>query len=364
VITNAIVKDDLRSIHEAVGLHGRWNGAVIVVTGCAGFLGFYLTQYLVRYASELGIRKVIGLDTFLLGKPAWLLQLAEEFPDLFSLQSFDISKDRIEDVEEAKSARYVIHAASIASPTFYRQYPLETIDANVWGLRRLLEFYKGADGLEGFLFFSSSEIYGDPAPQSIPTDEAYRGNVACLGPRACYDESKRFGETLCYVFATLHGLPITVVRPFNNYGPGMRAGDNRLPADLAEAVLGRRDITLWSDGSPKRTYCYVADAVSGYFLSLLHGKYDYFNIGSDQQEITVRELAEIYRATGAEMFGYSGKVNYEKSKDSEYLTHNPGRRRPDIRKAREKLGYSPKIQVEEGVRRHLQFLSDEGRGEA
>jgi UDP-glucuronate decarboxylase len=292
------------------------------------------------------------------------LQLAKEFPDLFSVQSFDISKDRIEDVQEAKFARYIIHAASIASPTFYRQYPLETIDANVWGLRRLLDFCKGADELEGFLFFSSSEIYGDPDPASIPTDEGYRGNVACVGPRACYDEAKRFGETLCYVFATLHDMPVTVVRPFNNYGPGMRAGDSRLPADLAEAVLGRRDITLWSDGSPTRTYCYISDAVAGYFLSLLHGKYDYFNIGTDKEEITVRDLAETYRAAGAEMFGYSGKVNYEKSKDSEYLTHNPSRRRPNIRKAREKLGYNPKIEVKEGVRRHLQFLSDEGRGEA
>lgn len=363
MITNAIVKDDLRSIHETVGSHGRWNGAIVVVTGCAGFLGFYLTQYLVRYAGELGIRRVIGLDTFLLEKPRWLLQLAEEFPDLFSLQSFDISKDRLEDVQEAKIARFVIHAASIASPTFYRQFPVETIDANVWGLRRLLEFYKNVDGLEGFLFFSSSEIYGDPDPQFIPTEEEYRGNVSCLGPRACYDEAKRFGETLCYVFATLHGMPVTVVRPFNNYGPGMRAGDNRLPADLAEAVVRGRDITLLSDGSPTRTYCYVSDAVAGYFLGLLHGKYDYFNIGNDQNEIAVRDLAEIYRAAGAELFGYSGKINYEKSKDSEYLIHNPTRRRPDIRKAREKLGYNPKIEVTEGVRRHLQFLSNEGFGE-
>jgi len=343
-------------------LHGRWSGAVVVVTGCAGFLGFYLTQYLVRYAAELGIRRIIGLDTFLLEKPRWLLRLAEEFPDLLSLQSFDVSKDRLEDVQEANSARFVIHAASIASPTFYRQFSLETIDANVWGLRRLLDFYKNADGLEGFLFFSSSEIYGDPDPQFIPTEEEYRGNVSCLGPRACYDEAKRFGETLCYVFATLQGMPVTVVRPFNNYGPGMRAGDNRLPADLADAVVRGRDITLLSDGSPTRTYCYVSDAVAGYFLGLLHGKYDYFNIGSDQEEITVRDLAEIYRAAGAELFGYSGKINYKKSRDSEYLTHNPTRRRPDIRKAREKLGYNPKIEVREGVRRHLQFLSNEGRG--
>jgi UDP-glucuronate decarboxylase len=347
-----------------VGVRSRWDGAILVVTGCAGFLGFYVMQYFLRYAGELGIRKVIGLDTFLLGKPRWLLQLAEEFPSLFCLQSFDISRDRIEDVEGAKDARYVIHGASIASPTFYRQYPIETIDANIWGLRRLLDFYRGGDGLEGVLFFSSSEIYGDPDPRFIPTDEEYRGNVACLGPRACYDESKRFGETICYVFAKTYGMPITIARPFNNYGPGMGLGDKRLPADLAKCVFDRRDITLLSDGSPTRTFCYVSDAVTGYLLCLLYGKYDYFNIGTDRQEMMVRELAEIYRAAGAEILGYSGKVCYEKSPDPEYLTDNPNRRCPDIRKAREKLGYDPQIDVEEGVRRHLRFLSDEGAQKA
>lgn len=361
MIRNAIAKGDLERIHQVVGARCCWDGAILVITGCAGFLGFYVMQYLLRYAAELGIRKVIGLDTFLLGKPRWLLQLAEEFPSLFCLQSFDVSRDRIDDVEGAKQARYVIHGASIASPTFYRQYPIETIDANVWGLRRLLDFYKGADGLEGFLFFSSSEIYGDPDPRFIPTDEEYHGNVACLGPRASYDESKRFGETICYVFAKTYGMPITIARPFNNYGPGMRLGDKRLPADLAECVVDSRDMTILSDGTPTRTFCYVSDAVTGYLLCLLYGKHDYFNIGTDKQEIMVRELAEIYRAAGAEIFGYSGKINYEKSTDPEYLRDNPNRRCPDIRKAREKLGYEPDVWVEKGVRRHLEFLSYEGK---
>lgn len=361
MIPNPIAKDDLQYVHQVVGVRSRWDGATLVITGCAGFLGFYLMQYFLRYAEELGIRKVIGLDTFLLGKPRWLLQLAEDCPSLLCLQSFDISRDRLEDVEGAKDARYVIHGASVASPTFYRQYPIETIDANVWGLRRLLDFYKGADGLEGFLFFSSSEIYGDPDPRFIPTDEEYRGNVACFGPRACYDESKRFGETICYVFAKTYDMPITIARPFNNYGPGMRLGDSRLPADLAKCVLDRRDITILSDGSPTRTFCYVSDAVTGYLLCLLYGKYDYFNIGTDKEEIMVRELAEIYRAAGAEIFGYAGKVSYEKSTDQEYLTDNPKRRCPDIRKAREKLGHDPNIYIEEGVRRHLQFLSYESK---
>jgi UDP-glucuronate decarboxylase len=361
VIPNPIVEEDLQRIHQLVGVRDRWDGAVAVVTGCAGFLGFYVMQYLLRYAGELGIRKVIGLDTFLLGKPQWLTQLAEDFSSLLCLRSFDISRDRIEDIEGAKDARYVIHGASVASPTFYRQYPIETIDANIWGLRRLLEFYKESGELKGFLFFSSSEIYGDPDPKFIPTDEEYRGNVACFGPRACYDESKRFGETICYVFAKTYGMPITVARPFNNYGPGMRLGDNRLPADFAKCVIEKRELIILSDGSPTRTFCYVSDAVTGYFQCLLHGKYDYFNIGTEKPEIMVRELAEIYRAAGAEIFGYSGKVSYEKSADPEYLTDNPNRRCPVILKAREKLGYEPKIYVEEGVRRHLGFLSHEGK---
>lgn len=352
---NPIVEEDLRRIHAAVGARPEWEGATVLVTGCAGFLGFYLTQYLVRYAEELRLREVIGLDNFLLEKPLWLEALAENFAGLFRVHSFDIARDSLTNVAEARDARFVLHAASIASPTFYRRYPLETIDANVWGLRRLLDFYGEAEGLRGFLFFSSSEIYGDPAPDFIPTPEDYRGNVPCLGPRACYDEAKRFGETLCQVFAETHGLPITIVRPFNNYGPGMRRGDKRLPADLAECVVNGREIVLLSDGSPTRTFCYVADAVAGYLLALLHGAHDCFNIGTDQPEISVRGLAEIYRAAGAEIFGYREKVNYGQSSDPAYLSDNPNRRCPDISKARAILGFDPQIELEEGVRRHLQF---------
>lgn len=356
---NAITKGDLERIHNAVANRQGWEDAILVMTGCAGFLGYYLMLYLTYHAAELGIRKIIGLDSFLLGKPLWLSQLAEAFPDLFCPRVFDISRDRLEDVEGAREARYVIHGAGIASPMFYRQYPVETIDANVWGLRRLLDFYHDADGLEGLLFFSSSEIYGDPDPRFIPTNEEYRGNVACFGPRACYDESKRFGETLCHVFAETYQMPIVIARSFNNYGPGMRLGDKRLPADLAKSIVEGRDLTVFSDGSPTRTFCYASDAVIGYLLCLLHGEYDYFNIGIDGAEITVSELAEIYRAAGAEIFGYRGQIKYEKSADPKYLTDNPNRRCPDITKARTKLGYNPSIGVEEGVRRYLQFLSYE-----
>jgi UDP-glucuronate decarboxylase len=358
-MTNSILSSDLEAIHKALGnKRARVADATILITGCAGFLGFYLVNYLVRYAGDLGLHKVIGLDNFMLARPVWLDDLAKTHSDRLTLHNFDIARDDLAAIPDAGSARFVVHMASIASPTFYRQYPLETIDGNIWGLRRLLDFYRGKTELEGLLFFSSSEIYGDPDPTHIPTAEDYRGNVACVGPRACYDESKRFGETLCHIFATKYGMPITVARPFNNYGPGMRLEDRRLPADLARCVIEKRDIVLYSDGSPTRTFCYIADAITGYLLTLLHRQFDAFNIGIEKPEITVAQLAEIYRAAGHDIMGYEGSVRREVSSDADYLGHNPQRRCPDIGKAREKLGYNPRVTVEEGVHRYLNFLAE------
>ncbi|XSC42733.1 NAD-dependent epimerase/dehydratase family protein [Bradyrhizobium sp. RDT10] len=156
-------------------------------------------------------------------------------------------------------------------------------------------------------------------------------------------------------------MPVTVARPFNNYGPGMRIDDRRLPADFARCVINREDIVIFSDGSPTRTFCYVSDAITGYILCLLHGKYDYFNIGIDGPEISVHNLAEIYQQASLEVFGRRGAVVFERSSDSEYLVDNPNRRRPVIKKARHILGYAPKVLVNEGVRRYLSFLRDELR---
>lgn len=364
-MSNSVVTRDLAHIHAALGAKAdAFRDQIIVITGCAGFLGFYITRYFTEYAETLGVKKVIALDTFLLDKPDWLTKLAADHPDLLHLQAFDISKDDLSAIDGAPEAGFVVHGASIASPTFYRKYPVETLDANIWGLRHILDLYRGRDTLKGLLFFSSSEIYGDPEKGSIPTPETYRGNVSCHGPRACYDESKRFGETIAWVYAQQFKMPITVARPFNNYGPGMRLGDKRLPADFALAVTEGRDLVILSDGTPTRTFCYVADAVAGYLLCLLHGEYDYFNIGIDKPEIMVRELAEIYRGAAAEVFGYEGRVEYEESDDPAYLEDNPNRRCPVIDKARDTLGYNPTIHVEEGVKRYLEFLKQEAEAGA
>jgi UDP-glucuronate decarboxylase len=327
--------------------------ATILITGACGFLGYYFLHFFKQVGQDLGVKKIIGLDNFMLGKPAWIHTFTDN--PLFDIQSFNIISDDIAALPQATAADYIIHMASIASPHFYRMYPIETLDANIWGLRRLLDFYKSKK-IRGFLFFSSSEVYGNPNPAFVPTPENYHGDVSFTGPRACYDESKRFGETLCMLFAQQYALPIGVARPFNNYGPGMKLHDKRVPADFALAVAEGRDIVILSNGSPTRTFCYIADAITGYLKILLYGKYNYFNIGIEAPEITIDELAAIYVRAGSEVLDYKGAVRYAVSGDRHYLTDNPQRRCPDISKARNLLVYNPTITVHDGVARFLRFI--------
>ena len=354
--------EDLKYIFENLSENekDKFKDSTILITGCGGFLGYYFMHFFEKYAEELSIKKVIGLDNFMLGKSEWINRLSEN--TIFDIEKFDIITDDISKIPKSEEADLIVHMASIASPTFYRQHPIETLDANIWGLRALFDFYVDKN-LKGFLFFSSSEIYGDPDAESIPTSEDYNGNVSCTGPRACYDESKRFGETMCRLFSEKYNMPIGVVRPFNNYGPGMKINDKRVPADFAKAIYENKDIVILSDGSPTRTFCYISDAIIGYLKILLHGEYDYFNIGMDYPEISIKELADIYVNAGKEVFDYTGKVVYNISDDKDYLTNNPERRCPNIDKARSILNYQPSILVNDGVKRFLTFIKENDESE-
>jgi dTDP-glucose 4,6-dehydratase/UDP-glucuronate decarboxylase len=242
------------------------------------------------------------------------------------------------------------------------------MDANVYGLRSLLEYCKkqkdNGKPVDGFLFFSSSEVYGDPSQKNIPTPETYNGYVSCTGPRACYDESKRYGETLCVNFARQYGLPVKIARPFNNYGPGLKITDKRVLPDFARDVIAGRDITLLSDGSPTRTFCYVADAVIGYFKILLRGqKGQAYNIGVEKPEISMLDLAELVAELAKDLLDYKGKVIYQKASERDYLIDNPNRRCPNIAKAMAELSYNPSIALEEGLRRSLIWYYENRDGE-
>jgi len=331
-------------------------GGNLLITGGAGFLGHYLVQSVLYWNRRTGGRRPIRLtiyDNYARGIPAWLRKI--ESDETLTIEKYDITRPLPEKMGDFP---YVIHAASIASPTFYRQHPIETMDANVNGLRSLLEYFKGrkesGKPVAGFLFFSSSEIYGDPSPENIPTPESYRGNVSCTGPRACYDEAKRYGETLCVNFARQYELPIRAVRPFNNYGPGLKISDRRVIPDFARDVMAGRDIVMLSDGAPRRTFCYVADAVIGYYKALVRGgNGEAYNIGVESPEISIAELAEQIVSIARPLFNYRGRVVHQSSPDRDYLVDNPSRRCPVIDKARTELGYNPSITLEEGLARSL-----------
>lgn len=334
----------------------RMAGKSLLITGGAGFLGYYLVHAAVHFNRTVGRSQPIRVtvwDSFIRGTPTWLTGLRGE-PHLTIEQ-----RDLIEPLPQPMpDFQWIIHAAGIASPPFYRKYPLKTIDANINGLRNLLEYSvaqadKGKP-VEGFLFYSSSEIYGDPSPDMIPTPEHYRGLVSCTGPRACYDESKRFGETLCVVFAQQHGVPTKIARPFNNYGPGLKITDKRVISDFAREVIAGRDIVMFSDGKPTRTFCYSADAITGYYKVLVKGHNgEPYNVGIEKPEISMAELAEKVTRIAGELFGYTGKLVRQPNPEEVYLVDNPNRRCPNIDKGRAHLGYEPSILIDEGLRRSM-----------
>ena len=325
----------------------RFSGKKILLTGAAGFLGCQFVHYF-KVLNDSGILNnpchLYAWDNYLRGVPDWLAEL-DGGPGI-SMEK----KDIINDIDYPKPD-FIIHAASIASPVYYRKYPIETIDSNVTGLRNILEYSK-VNNIESLLFFSTSEIYGDPDPEHIPTNEDYRGYVSCTGPRACYDESKRLGETLCVNYWQIHNVPVKIARPFNNYGPGLKITDKRVVPDFFRDIINNRDIVILSDGKASRTFCYISDAIEGYLRLLLS---DYngepFNIGANYPEVSIGELAE----TIIEISDKKLTVRYQTSRDSDYLVDNPQRRCPSIDKAKKMLNYFPKVNLQDGLRRTYNY---------
>lgn len=342
---DALVLKDAKEIIERLGeKNNRFDGKTVLLTGAAGFLGMQFVHFfdeLNNFNILSNPVRLFALDNFIRGTPSWIEACQKrKHIDL-------ICGDIIQPFELKGPFDFIIHAASIASPIYYRRNPIQTMDANVMGLRRLLDFAVEHPP-ESMIFFSSSEVYGDPPPQYIPTPETYNGNVSCIGPRACYDESKRFGETLCVNFQQVHGLPVKIVRPFNNYGPGLKITDRRVIPDFFRDVLADRDIVIHSDGTPTRTFCYISDAMTGYLLALFSDEEgETFNIGNDKPEISIKDVAQMV----IDVSGKSLKVVYQPSADPGYLKDNPQRRCPDISKARRVLGYEPLVSLEEGLSR-------------
>ncbi len=350
-----VVADDLERITRDLAAElSAMAGDSLLITGGAGFLGYYLVQTITHFNETADEPIALTVfDSFARGEPAWLETLAENRQ--VKLVQHDMRRPL---PPEMPAADWVVHAASIASPTVYRRDPIGTMDANVDGLRNLLDHAvsraESGRPIKGMLFFSSSEIYGDPDPANIPTDETYRGQVSCTGPRACYDEAKRYGETLCANFARQHGVPVKVARPFNNFGPGLNIEDGRVIPDFARDVLAGRDVVMLSDGSATRTFCYASDAITGYYKVLVNGGAgEAYNVGTETPEISMADLAGRIADLGRDLFGYRGRVVTQRSADADYLTDNPNRRCPIIAKARREVGYAPSVSLDDGLRRSM-----------
>jgi dTDP-glucose 4,6-dehydratase len=279
---------------------------------------------------------VAGLDNFLTGSRRNIAHLANE--PRFEFHERDITQP----FEMKGAVDAVVNAASPASPKDYLEYPIETLDVGSAGTRRMLELAlaKGAR----FLMTSTSECYGDPLEN--PQVESYWGNVNPVGPRSCYDESKRFAEALTMAYHRKHGGRTNIARIFNTYGPRMKLDDGRVvPAFIAEALRGEA-MTVFGDGSQTRSFCYVSDLVDGLCRLMMSDERYPVNLGNPR-ELTILEFAEMIRA----MTGSQSEIEFR-----ELPEDDPKQRKPDISKARAVLGWEPKVELEEGLRRTVEYF--------
>ena len=310
----------------------------ILITGAAGFLGSHLSDCLISEGHE-----VIGLDNFITGNRENIAHLLGN--ENFSFRKHDVSNFIfVPDKVEA-----VLHFASPASPnpespSGYFNLPIQTMKAGALGTHNCLGVAR-ADKAK-FLLASTSEIYGDPLVH--PQTENYAGNVDPVGPRAVYDEAKRFAESLTMAYHRTHDLDTRIVRIFNTYGPRMDLEDGRaLPNLLKQALLGQ-PLTVYGDGSQTRSFCYVDDLVNGIYQLLLSDEHLPVNIGNPN-EMTILQFAE----TINQIVGNQAGIVFVKDARS---VRDPQKRQPDITRAREILGWEPKISLEEGIHRTIPYF--------
>jgi UDP-glucuronate decarboxylase len=306
------------------------NNKTILITGGAGFIGSHLCERLLTEGNN-----VICVDNLYTGAK-------ENIDHLLDNPNFTfIDHDIIEPLFVEEDIDQIYNLACPASPVHYQVNPVRTTKANTVGMINMLGFARkhGAPILQA----STSEVYGDP--EVHPQPESYRGNVNPIGPRACYDEGKRCAETLCFDYHRMHGMDIKIIRIFNTYGPRMAFNDGRVVSNFILQALNNEDITIYGDGSQTRSFCYVDDLVDAMIRMMntpseVQGPINTGNPG----EFTIKELAEKI----VELTGSTSKISYH-----DLPQDDPKQRKPVITKAKDILGWEPKIQLAEGLEKTI-----------
>lgn len=346
---NYFLKSDLYELLERSreNLH-KLSDKSVLVTGAAGFLGRYFIALFQLYnLTNPKPIKIVALDNHITSLKLDKNDERKTDPNIeWIVGDAEIGAKLPDNFE------YILHIAGVASPVHYQANPLETIDVTVNATRLLLEKAKTLGAR--LLYFSSSEIYGDPESAQIPTDENYRGNVSPRGPRACYDESKRLGETLCWVYENYFNVHASVVRPFNIYGPGMMPNDYRVMPNFANALISGEPLKVYGNGNQTRTFCYVTDAIIAFLLILTEGKNpDVYNIGNPTPEISIFELATLFLKIN-DIEGQIETINYP----SQYPTDDPSRRCPNINKLQSEFNFKPMVDLAEGITRFSRWTQE------
>ena len=314
----------------------------ILITGGAGFIGSNLAQ---RY-SKTKDNQIYIIDNLSTGKISNIENLLKQ--ENFNYLKKDICDFDIENFIRANKFDYIYNFACPASPKYYLKYPIETLEANIIGVRNILNAIKGTK--TRLLQASTSEVYG--SAKEIPQKEEYWGNVNCIGLRACYDEGKRVAETLIFEYKRLYNVDVRVVRIFNTYGVGMNKEDGRIISNFINQAINNEDITIYGSGRQTRSFCYIDDTLNAIisFMNKEKNTDTPINIGNPQ-EIEVKEVATLIK----ELTNSKSNIIF-----CNEMQDDPPRRRPDINKAIEYLNWKPKIGLEDGLKECIKYYRNEG----
>jgi len=306
----------------------------IVITGGSGFVGSYLCEKLINDG-----HKIIVIDNLLTGS-------TENINNLLDNENFSFIEHDVQDhIEIADKVDYVLHFASAASPKAYTEHPVNTLKAGSVGTINTLGLAKKHSA--EYLLASTSEVYGDPLIS--PQNEEYWGNVNPNGERSMYDEAKRFAEAAVATYSRSYGLKTKIVRIFNTYGPRMQLNDGRVVTNFIVQALRNENITIYGDGTQTRSFSYVEDTVAGIISLMNSTEYDVFNIGNPN-EMTVGQLAEkIIKLTDS-----TSEIKY-----LELPNDDPKQRKPDITKAKTKLNWEPKVNLDEGLAKTITWVEEQ-----